>query len=142
MPAAFRERWQRPSASQGRSALIPGVSSQPPADRPEFIFGALSTEDGRLREVRLERAGQEIPIRVRVGAELAVAAMEGRYGVIPLRAKDRPEPPKEERLAMALDHLAWNTLSWGMGQEWSACLPGQPAGATLLKASMPPASRA
>ena len=137
----------------------------PASDLPEFIFGALSTEEGRLRQARLERAGlvhpvqrlvlapepgDEIWIRVRVGAELAVAAMELRYSTAsandPLSAfardpaslvplQEELAPGREERVVpMARSRLEWDTLAWGYLEEWSACLPGQPAGTAVFYA--------
>jgi hypothetical protein len=138
-----------------------GVARPLPADLPEFIFGALSTEEGRLRQARLERAGlvhpvqqlvlapepgEEMTIRARVGAELAVAAMELRYRTVsasdawwaqtnapaidPVAAA--AGPVGEVVVPMARTRLDWDTLAWGYGEEWSAPIPGQPAGTAIF----------
>lgn len=67
------------------------------ADLPEFIFWPLSTQEGRVRQAQLEptglvhdvqrmvlapEAGEPVLIRVRVGVDLAVVAMELRYFVV------------------------------------------------------------
>jgi glycosidase len=127
--------------------FAPDVPDQPPADLPEFIFGSLSTEEGRLRQVQLERAGllhpvrrmvlapeagEEIRIRVRVGAELAVAAMELRYRTTANPVDDRLAPLVEGVVPMVRTDLDWDTLTWGVLEEWSASIPGQPAGTTVF----------
>jgi hypothetical protein len=70
----------------------------PPPELPEFIFGPLSTEEGRVRQARRDRlgldhpvrhlalapeAGERMVIRARVGTDLAVVAMELRYATDP-----------------------------------------------------------
>ncbi|MEB3316568.1 MAG: alpha-amylase family glycosyl hydrolase [Cyanobacteriota bacterium] len=138
-----------------------GVARDPSTDLPEFIFGALSTEAGRIRQARLERAGlvhpvqqvvlapepgEEITIRARVGAELAVAAMELRYRIVSARdpwwvqhTGSAPDPTAtapggqgEVVVPMARSHLDWDTWTWGHREEWSAPIPGQPAGSAVF----------
>ncbi|MFN9631524.1 MAG: alpha-amylase family glycosyl hydrolase [Cyanobacteriota bacterium] len=131
----------------------------PSPDLPEFIFGALSTEEGRLRQARLDRAGlvhpvqrlvlapeggEEVWIRARVGTELAVAAMEVRYRTAaasdPVASLDSdPDGLAPERegvtvVPMTRSRLEWDTVAWGYLEEWSAPLPGQPAGTVVLYA--------
>lgn len=123
------------------------MPEQPPTDLPEFIFGALSTEEGRLRQVRLERAGLVHPVRrlvlapeagetiwipVRVGPEVAVAAMELRYRTIPAGGADEADLPREEVVPMTRTRLDWDTMSWGVLEDWGAPIPGQPAGTTVV----------
>jgi hypothetical protein len=111
----------------------------PPPELPDFIFGALSTEEGRLREARRDRSGLDHPVRrvvlapeageavritARVGVDLALGAMELRYstdsGLDPAVA-----PPGQEgvwTLPMTRTRLEWDTLAWGCLEEWSAAL--------------------
>jgi cyclomaltodextrinase len=133
----------------------PGVACPPPSDLPEFIFGTLSTEEGRLRQARLDRAGlvhpvqrtvlapeagEEVIIQARVGAELAVATMELRYRTA--NAADPDSDPagkllgqeREVTLPMVRTRLEWDTLAWGYLEEWSATIPGQPAGTVIFYA--------
>jgi glycosidase len=116
-----------------------GVALPPPSDLPEFIFGPLSTEEGRLRQARLDRsglihpvnrlvlapeAGEAVAIQARVGPDLAVAAMELRYST---------DPPGSQEVVVPMGRtaLGWDTLAWGCLEEWSACIPGQPAGTVV-----------
>jgi glycosidase len=116
-----------------------GVPLPPPSDLPEFIFGPLSTEEGRLRQARLDRsglihpvnrlvlapeAGEAVAIQARVGPDLAVVAMELRYST---------DPPGSQEVVVPMGRTAleWDTLAWGCLEEWSASIPGQPAGTVV-----------
>lgn len=117
----------------------------PGDELPEFIFGALSTAAGRLRAARLERVGLDHPLErlvlapaagedqeilVRVGPELALRAIELRYSLDPALdpAASGPPPAGVRALAMARRRLVWDDLAWGYLEEWTATIPGQPAG--------------
>jgi len=78
-----------------------------PPELPEFIFGALSTEEGRVRQARRDRvglghavqrsviapeAGEAVVIRARVGVDLAVVAVELRYSTDPDMERPHPRP--------------------------------------------------
>jgi len=127
------------------------VALPPPPELPDFIFGALSTEEGRLREARRDRAGLDHPVRrmvlapeageavrvtARVGVDLALGAMELRYSTDP--ALDPAVAPSGQEgvwtLPMSRTRLEWDTLAWGCLEEWSADLPGQPAGTAVFYA--------
>lgn len=111
----------------------------PPSDLPEFLFGPLSTEEGRLPQARLDRSGlihpvnrlvlapearEAVAIQARVGPDLAVAAMELRYCTDAPGARGGVVP-------MVRTALEWDTLAWGCLEEWSASIPGQPAGTAV-----------
>jgi len=87
------------------------VALPPSPELPEFIFGALSTEEGRLREARRARSGLEHPVR-----RLVLA------------------PEAGEAVPMTRTRLEWDTLAWGYLEEWSATIPGQPAGTAVFHA--------
>ena len=128
-----------------------GVALPPPPELPEFIFGALSTEEGRLGEARRERLGLDHPVRrlvlapeageavrltARVGVDLALRAMEVRYSTHP-DLDPALAPPGQEgvrTVPMTRTRLDWDTLAWGYLEEWSAVLPGQPAGTAVFYA--------
>jgi glycosidase len=81
-------------------------------------------------------ADEEVIIRVRVGADLAVAAVELCYSTDPAHdhADLDPLQPGVVRLPMGRTHLEWDTLAWGYLEEWSATIPGQPAGTPVFYA--------
>ncbi|MFN7678939.1 MAG: alpha-amylase, partial [Cyanobacteriota bacterium] len=127
----------------------------PPPKLPEFIFGPLSTAEGRARQARRDRlgfdhpvgrlvlapdAGEDVVIRARVGTDLAVVAMELRYTTnpsLPLTegTADGAHPvPGVFAVVMTRTRLDWDTLAWGHLEEWSAPIPGQLAGTTLYYA--------
>ncbi len=132
-----------------------GVALSPSPELPEFIFGPLSTEEGRARQAHRDRlglnhpvgrlvlapeAGEEVVIRARVGTDLAVVAMELRYTTdpsLPLMegaAGAAPPVPGVVSVAMGRTRLDWDTLAWGHLEEWSAPIPGHPAGTALYYA--------
>jgi cyclomaltodextrinase len=137
------------------------VALPPSPELPEFIFGALSTEEGRVRQALRDRAGlvhavqrtvlapeagQEVVIRVQVGVDLAVAAMELRYSTDPAleptaTAAAAASPPEAAGLPQGVvavpmhrTRLEWDTLAWGYLEEWSAAIPGQAAGTVVCYA--------
>ncbi len=133
------------------------MAQLPSAALPEFIFGPLSTEAGRVRQARLDRsglvhdvqravlapeAGEEVEIRVRVGVGVAVDAVELRYSTDPALdlmahgAAPSPGGPPQGVVVvpMGRTRLEWDTLAWGYLEEWSAVIPGQPAGTTVVYA--------
>ncbi|HEY9616843.1 MAG TPA: glycoside hydrolase family 13 protein [Microcoleaceae cyanobacterium] len=109
---------------------------------PEFIFGALSTAQGRLRQARLARVGlwhdlslhpihpieqEPILITVRVGTEIAVKTISLHYTTdpsIPLAPLD-VEHPAISTLPMQRTQIEWDTLQWGYLEQWAASIPGQ-----------------
>jgi len=129
---------------------VRGVALPPPPELPEFIFGDLSTEEGRLRQARRDRAGLEHPVRrlvlapeageavriqARVGPDLAVASIELRYSTDPsLDPAAAALGPGVVAVPMVRTRLEWDTLAWGHLEEWSAPIPGQPAGTAVFYA--------
>ncbi len=124
--------------------MMPSQSSQ----LPEFIFGALSTSEGRLKQVRMSRIGlyhdvdlnpiapmenEPISIAVRVGAEIAIKSIRLHYTTdtaIPLSPFNF-EHPSIETLPMHRTRIEWDTLQWGYLEQWTANIPGQPEGTQI-----------
>jgi len=120
----------------------------PGPELPEFIFGELSTEAGRLKQARRDRSGldhgvrravlapdpgEPVEIRVTVGPDLPVVAAELRWSTDPRLDPAEPgEPtPGVGSAAMRRTRLEWDDLAWGYLEEWSAAIPGQPAGTAV-----------
>jgi len=111
----------------------------------EFIFGPLSTSQGRLKQARMARVGlfhdvtlspidppehEPIPITVCVGAEIAVKAMSLHYTTdssVPLSPFDF-EHSSIVTLPMQRTQIEWDTLQWCYLEQWSASIPGQVLG--------------
>lgn len=111
----------------------------------EFIFGPLSTAQGRLQQVRLARFGlvhevalhpidpqenEPILIRVRVGPELAIRAIDLHYTTDPavdVANFDNPHPAILT-LPMQRAEIEWDTLQWCYVEHWTASIPGQRLG--------------
>ena len=110
----------------------------------EFIFGDLSTAQGRLRQARMARVGvfhdstltpldpqahEPIQITVRVGADIAVKTMTLYYTT----DRSLPQPgvdgdhPARVALPMQRIQLEWDTLQWCYLEQWAAVIPGQGA---------------
>lgn len=109
---------------------------------PEFVFGPLSTSQGRLKQAKMARVGlfhdlglnpidpvenEPILITVRVGAEIAVKAMSLYYTLdasVSLSPFDF-EHPSIVTLPMQRDRIEWDTLQWCYLEQWTASIPGQ-----------------
>jgi len=104
---------------------------------PEFIFGTLSTSQGRLQQVCTQALGlrhdhtypldplpeQPITIKVKGGNKLAVKSLTLFY------TTDGTTPSIESiSIPMERTELKWDTLQWSYLETWSAVIPGQPQG--------------
>jgi cyclomaltodextrinase len=115
---------------------------------PEFIFGALSTPEGRARRARATglgfyhdavlspidpRPGEPITITVRVGAGVALASASLSYTADGASTGTLADLDRSGAVTLPLQRtcLAWDTLRWGYLEEWTARIPGQPAGARV-----------
>lgn len=112
---------------------------------PEFIFGPLSTAEGRLKQARMARVGlfhdinlnpidpaekEPVAITVRVGAEIAVKAVSLHYTTdadLPFSCCDF-EHPSIVTIPMQRAQIEWDTLQWSYLEQWVATIPGQPIG--------------
>ncbi|MFN8498411.1 MAG: alpha-amylase family glycosyl hydrolase [Anaerolineae bacterium] len=112
---------------------------------PEFIFGAMSTEAGRVRRARTlasgfvhdlalspadPRPGDAITVTARVGTDLAVKSAALTYttdGSLPAAGEEAAGTAI--RLPMTRVRIVWDTLSWGYVEEWAATIPPQAEGA-------------
>jgi cyclomaltodextrinase / maltogenic alpha-amylase / neopullulanase len=109
---------------------------------PEFIFGDLSTDQGRLKHARLARVGlfhdstliplipqedEPIQIKVHVGADIAIKTMTLYYSTddSALKQPINLEHPAIVSLPMQRSEIEWDTLQWGYLEQWCATLPGQ-----------------
>ncbi|MFO0927487.1 MAG: alpha-amylase family glycosyl hydrolase [Gemmataceae bacterium] len=114
----------------------------------EFLFGRLSTPQGRAEAVTARTTGrpcllpldpldptpgQPITVRVVAGVGLAVERM-----VLTWTADgSTPSSPQDEstggnRVELTAGEPRWETISWGYVTEWAATLPGQ-AERTLVR---------
>jgi cyclomaltodextrinase len=108
----------------------------------EFLFGPLSTKEGRLRRARLARAGfyhdstldppdprphEPITVSVRVGADVAVEHAKLFYTTDGTRPLDL-QGSTTTSLSMQRTAIEWDTLQWCYLETWSAEIPGQPDG--------------
>ncbi|WP_413162220.1 glycoside hydrolase family 13 protein [Capilliphycus salinus ALCB114379] len=112
---------------------------------PEFIFGHLSTKEGRLKQARTTRVGfdhdsalhphdpaenQAITISVRVGVDIAIKAVTLYYttdGTLPQVPSANPDrDPHLFSIPMRRTEIQWDTLQWGYLETWTAEIPGQP----------------
>ncbi|HEY9641459.1 MAG TPA: glycoside hydrolase family 13 protein [Coleofasciculaceae cyanobacterium] len=108
----------------------------------EFIFGSLSTSQGRLNQARMARVGlfhdvtlspidpqenQPIPITVRVGAEIAVKAISLHYTTDASVALSpfNLEHPSIVTLPLQRTQIEWDTLQWCYLEQWAVSIPGQ-----------------
>jgi glycosidase len=123
------------------------MSQQPSQEPklPEFIFGTLSTKEGRLKQARMARLGfyhdsvldppdpgpgQPITISVRVGAEIALksATLYFTADGTPPGIPPDPQDPALTSVPMARSRMDWDTLQWCYLERWTARIPGQPQG--------------
>lgn len=114
----------------------------PSADRvPEFVFGHLSTPEGRAaraqrdregfyHDLRLEppdpQPGEDVSVHARAGQDVAIDAASLHYttdGSLPV-----PGTPATHTLPMQRTDVNWDTLTWSFGEVWSAVIPAQGQG--------------
>jgi len=107
----------------------------------EFLFGPLSTKEGRLRRARLARVGfyhdstldppdprphEPITVSVRVGADVAIREAKLFYTTDGTRPLDL-QGSTTTSLPMQRTAIEWDTLQWCYLETWSAEIPGQPS---------------
>ncbi len=117
--------------------------NNPAPQLPEFIFGQLSTPQGRLHQARMARFGlfhdlsmteiaplanEPIVITVRVGAEIAVKTMSLQYTTTANISDSFFDHPSLGTVPMQRTQIEWDTLQWCYLEEWTAMIPGQPQG--------------
>ncbi len=109
----------------------------PPDDSvPEFVFGHLSTPEGRAaraqmahegfyHDLLLEPAdpqpGQDVTIAARAGAHVTIDAATLHYttdGAHPV-----PGQPNTHSVPMQCTGVDWDTLTWSYGERWTALIP-------------------
>ena len=116
-----------------------------PSKLPEFIFGKLSTAEGRLQTFKTTGWGlnvelslnpldpkenEPIEITVRVGADIAVKTVTLHYtidGKLPQVNTDNSHP-STMTLVMQQSAIEWDTLQWSYLEKWTAVIPGQAQG--------------
>ena len=141
----------------------------PSDDRvPEFVFGHLSTPQGRAARAQMAREGfyhdlllepadpppgQDVTIAVHAGAHVTIDTATLYYttdGVYPVSGQ-----PNTRRVPMQRADVDWDTLTWSFGERWTAVIPAQamgthvhyiiegvtPEGETLRSPHLPPPSR-
>ncbi len=122
---------------------MPSSQSQ---STPEFIFGAMSTDAGRVKRARTlasgfvhdlalhpadPRPGDAVTITARVGTDIAIKSAMLSYttdGSLPT-ASTADEGSTSAGIPMTRTRVVWDTLSWGYVEEWAATIPPQTDGA-------------
>ena len=112
---------------------------------PEFIFGRLSTEKGRLEAVKWQDWGlnaelclnpldpkenEPIEIKVRVGGDIAVKSITLHYttdGTLPEVDLNKLNS-STQRIVMQQKKIEWDTLQLVYLEEWSGIIPQQRKG--------------
>ncbi len=112
-----------------------------PHETPEFIFGTLSTREGRVIRARTlnvgfqhgavlspidPHPGEAITITARAGSGVAVQAATLHYTTA--GAPPAVDGSTTIHLAMQHENSEWDTLAWTYVETWSAIIPGQPRG--------------
>jgi len=110
---------------------------------PEFIFGKLSTSEGRIERVKIMQSGlnqqlflhpldpqenEPITITVTVGSEIAVKTITLYYttdGKTP-QITEKNDDSSTITLPMQKNSIEWNTLQWSYLEKWTVVIPGQP----------------
>lgn len=109
---------------------------------PEFIFGKLSTEKGRLQRVRTKGLGlnaelslnpldpkenEPIEIIARVGADTTVESLTLHYTTDGTWPDFNSKNPHSSTITVAMQptQIKWDTLNWSYLEEWRGVIPGQ-----------------
>ena len=114
-------------------------ADSPTHGTPEFIFGPLSTPEGRVQRARalnvgFQPAAAPEPIDPRPDEAVTITARAG-LGVALEEATlhytlDGSTPAADgattQRLAMQRTRSDWDTLTWSTVETWDATIPGQP----------------
>ena len=137
--------------ARGEGCIAPGSGdrgSEP--DHPEFLFGRLSTREGRLSAAQRQnlgfyplsleepldpKPGEPIRIRVRVGADLSLAHIAIFYAVDGGAPDLDKVEARTQRAELQRTETLWDTTLWACVETWQAELPPQPEG-TLLQYSL------
>ena len=126
-----------------RWAIIPDMAAMDlhSDEAAEFIFGPLSTAEGRVQRARTLHVGlqhvdllrpidprptEAITISIRAGLGMTLQAATLHYtidGTLP-----EWNTLSTLRLAMQRESSQWDTLTWSYVEMWCAIIPGQPAG--------------
>lgn len=112
--------------------------TQPSSNLTEFIFGILSTPEGRLQQEKMFRIGlfhkpiltpldpqenEPIEIIVRVGIDINIQSITLYY------TTDETLPSLNnssvKTLSLQRKKIIWDTLEWSYIEEWMATIPGQ-----------------
>lgn len=134
--------------ARGEERLAPGSGGRAsePA-RTEFLFGRLSTWEGRLAAAQRQnlgfyplsleepldpKPGDPIRIRVRVGVDLSLVRIALFYTVDGGAPDIDNAADRTQRAELQRTETLWDTSLWAYVETWEAELPPQPEG-TLLQ---------
>ena len=112
---------------------------------PEYVFGPLSTVEGRARRARSAgfgfyhdsatepldpRPGERITIAAQAGAGVAVVTATLSFTVdgTPPHSVAEAEDGHTAHLAMKRAEVTWDTSQWRYAERWESAIPAQPAG--------------
>ena len=137
--------------ARGEECIAPGSGDRgSESDHPEFLFGRLSTREGRLSAAQRQnlgfyplsleepldpKPGEPIRIRVRVGADLSLARIAIFYAVDGGAPDLDKAEARTQRAELQRTETLWHTALWTYVETWQAELPPQPEG-TLLQYSL------
>ena len=114
----------------------------------EFVFGSLSTPEGRVKRARTlkygfyhdgtldpldPRPGEPITITAHAGPGVSVKSAILCYTVDGSLPHYKAEHASSStcQVPMLRDQIEWDTLRWGFVEHWSAQVPGQLAGTKI-----------
>ena len=128
--------------ARGEGCIAPGSGdrgSEP--DHPEFLFGRLSTREGRLSAAQRQnlgfyplsleepldpKPGEPIRIRVRVGADLSLARIAIFYAVDGGAPDLDKVEARTQRAELRRTETLWDTTLWACVETWQVELPPPP----------------
>ena len=115
------------------------LANSPSPATPEFIFGSLSTQEGRVQRARALNAGfqhaiapepldprpdEAVTITARAGLGVAIEHATLYYTLD--GSTPEVDGARTQILAMQPTRRDWETLTWSTVETWSATIPGQP----------------
>lgn len=112
----------------------------------EFLFGSLSSPDGRIRHERVRRlgffhdsaleppipvSGKTVEIKALAGTDLHIVTAHLHYTTDGSLPQAHGSGGATTTVPMNRSHLMWDTLTWAYTEEWCAQIPSQASGSCV-----------